>query len=794
MNKSLSAVFTAAILFFQFSILDCPAYAEWPKTPLPIEITTTPEDTEYLRGVMKDTLDSILYYRNPVTGFPSYIPENPNNQEIIKGEHIFLVFASIAIAGKTGLIPEQQAEKELLKMLDWIEKIPTADGFFMDMIHTADASAGPNKSYPTADYGFNPCGLIVAGEAYPKIRKRALKLANATRWDKIYNNSTGYIGGMLYIKPGGSIRADGSMLFLAMDMRMAIFLSIASGAAPAELWARMPRYYQERYGVRYLKPGEALGYGEQTWALGYFLDERGSEIGMSNANMAWGQICYAQDMDYPVWGWSNCLAPPGYMGFGDPNTNWSVVNAHAIAAAAPYYPNQVTKALRVLERMGCREPININGAKRRFGFRGAVNIDTKVSSGGIIPGLDQAIIFLSLANYLHDGIVWKYFQQNKTVRNGIALIPGYDNLKTEYLEIYKKRDNEGPVLPIEKSGAADSPVVVDAFKTDGEKNDLGGARGFLNSSAKIRRGTCSLNFALLNEKQCYFKESLAGTDLSRHKALKLTMRARKPGKVLTVIRISGEGGYRYLTLTSEWREFIIPLRSFLGGKDGFDYGNVNVVYKWTGMWHNRTRADELTFHPVNTANIEIKEISFLSLPKDKTDAVAAKIEDNSTILFDKKGTFDDMSATSEWRLLTAGPNAAARISITEGADGKCIACDYDFNSSGGWIALIRPAVFSIKDKRGFSFMVKNENSPGKGSYPNLDVKITDPGGSIFVHSFPGALSKTGWTTVEAPVDAFKYGWGGEKKDMIEKSTQFEFTIFSNGASRGRVYFDELRFN
>src|SRR3989338_1853053 len=92
-----------------------------------IEITTSDTDTEYLRSIMKETFDSIMYYRHPVTGIFSGNPQN--DKEMSKCDHIGIVFGCVAVGGKLGLISDEEAKRELGKALDWLEKNRAASGF-----------------------------------------------------------------------------------------------------------------------------------------------------------------------------------------------------------------------------------------------------------------------------------------------------------------------------------------------------------------------------------------------------------------------------------------------------------------------------------------------------------------------------------------------------------------------------------------------------------------------------------------------------------------------------------------
>ncbi|MFH1369225.1 MAG: glucoamylase family protein [Elusimicrobiota bacterium] len=774
------------VIFMQ--IRPVPVNAAPAKNPLPVNITTSPEDTEYLRDILKETFASIYYNRHPVTGICSYLPEKPDLNELMKTENIFLSFASVAIAGKIGLIPDEEARKEIEKTLYWLEKIPTAQGFQLDCVHTSDGSAGDNVVYALGDLGFNSCCLILVGEAYPEFKPRTEKLVNAMNWGGLYNKDAGFLAGVIRINTANnSLETIGTGMLLACDQRLAIFMAIAAGGAPPKLWDNMPRYYLSRYGVKYMKPGEGLGFGEQVWAGSYFLDERGSEIGKSCANMAWAQINYAQDMGYPAWGWSNCLSPVRYMGFGDPGTDWSIINPHAVGAAVVYYPNQVAKAFRAMEKLGVREPISAGGKKRNFGLRSSIDVDTNESPEQVIAGLDQPFIFMSLANYLYDGVVWKHFRANKTVQNGINRIEEYRKPKQEYLKLYEKRDIEGPVLPKSKINPAAPPLVIDSF--DNDINDLDGARIPRAATFQKQRGSAKITFKTNDEKVSYLTEDLVGTDLSGYNALKLVARADRPGKIMLTMRISGEGGYRPVDVTTEWKELIIPFRSFMGGKDGFDYGSKDPKLRWTGMWHDRTSGDEIGIGPFGVNSLELKEISFIALPADKLYAAAKTLKTIPETFIEKDGTLDRMDDKNAWKTLASGTETRLNLSHVKGVRGDALACDFSFGKQGGWILLNKEVNLTLNKDSIIVFNLKAEGGPA-----TLEVKVIDSTGATYMKEMKnGVKNSSVWTEIKIKSSELVYGWGGVKNDKPGKLKEFHFAIASkDGASAGRAYFDELR--
>ncbi|MBN1384480.1 MAG: hypothetical protein JW983_06365 [Elusimicrobia bacterium] len=751
-----------------------------------VEITTSEKDNEYLKGILKETLDSIMYYRNPKTGIVSADPQNDN--AFSKCDHIGLSLASIAVGGKIGLIPDEKARKEIEKTLKWVEKIPTAAGFPAEPVKTSDTRQTTKGWIAVADMGWYPCCLIVVGEAYPEFKKRIKKLLDAMDWEKMYDKNRGFLKG-LYSVDDGRFRAKGDAIILASDQRLAIFIAIASGKVPAELWEKMPRYYAERYGEKYLKPGEALGFAEQPCDMSHFIDERCSEVGKSNADMAWVQMLYALDMWYPVWGWSNCLTLHGYMGFGDPDTNWSVVNPHAVAPAITCYPNQVVKAFRKMEKLGIREPVRPDGKnEHKFGLRAGYDVDHRKAPGSVIAGLDQPIIFFSLANYLYDGIVWKLFKRNRIVRHGIDSIDEYVKPKKKYLEIYRKRDIDGPHIKYDSKVPRKKAILIDDFSRKRDKNNLKAARNKEFAKINIGKESTEIEFIGDDKNKGKLIEDLGDTDLTHYRALKLNIKGKSQGKVMLYLRISDTGGYRSIPVTTEWNEIIIPFRSFYGGRYGYDYGKENPDMNWTAMWYDRTKAKELVIEQMDVPVIEIKDMSFITASKEDIDNAASDLVARKLTKIEADGTFDRMETIYEWYHKQSGHNTTVTLDLKDGFTGKGLVCNFSLGESGGWVLMGRKVSFDLEEDSEIVFRMKST-----GGNAGLEVKLIDSTGAAYLTVLQGKIvAESDWQEIRVPVKELKYGWGGEKNTRIKDATELHFAVTSTSPVRGEIIFDDLK--
>ena len=109
-----------------------------------------------------------------------------------------------------------------------------------------------------------------------------------------------------------------------------------------------------------------------------------------------------------------------------------IVTPHASVLALSYFHKEVIENLKKLEEMGVRDPILIDGENYSFGFRDAVNWKSGKVSGKYLI-LDQAMIFLSVANYLN-GRAWHLFIEDSISKKGVSLIEDYQGSVIYFVE------------------------------------------------------------------------------------------------------------------------------------------------------------------------------------------------------------------------------------------------------------------------------------------------------------------------------------------------------------------------
>lgn len=372
----------------------------------------SPADKLYLRRLAHDTWECIDSLVEPTTGLPY---DNARRGEFTSVSNIGLYLTDIVAARDIELIGERAAEDKLALALGSFGKLKTTFGFQQCWNSVKTLQPGSNDTWVSVvDSGNLAGGLITAGNAFPKFRDGCRQLVEAMDWGRFYDPKRNVlIGG--YNNATRKFNPDWTMPFLGADSRLASFLAVASGKAPPQSWAALTRELEEREHARYLKPGWQGGGLFMQYINGLWLDDRDTFMGQSARNFAYAEMEYARAHHFPVWGWSASDSPSGkYLGWGGLQDN--VVTPHASALALGDFPQEVVANLHALEKLGARN--------EQFGFVDAIDI----SSGRITDNylmLDQSMLFLSLANYLDDGAVRRWFQSDPMVQRGRQLIVDY---------------------------------------------------------------------------------------------------------------------------------------------------------------------------------------------------------------------------------------------------------------------------------------------------------------------------------------------------------------------------------
>ncbi|MBK8574596.1 MAG: DUF3131 domain-containing protein [Elusimicrobia bacterium] len=398
-------------------------------------------DRRYLAGVYQDTWLCLAHFVSPKTGLPY---DSSRRAPATSTTNIGFYLASCAVAGRTGLLPPEEARKRLDAALTSLEKIQKFLGGFPVTWVNAETLQSTENKFSTADHLSNlTASLLVVKGIVPDLAARIDKILTPMDWGDLYEPSQGwYKGGWRLDKKDFDVHQKGwdwYYSFLGADTRFGVVWGIGTGQIPPESWPALNRKQETKYGFSYFLPGWQGGGLFMQYVTGLFIDERDTPIGKSAANFAWAQMAHADRIGAPVWGWSSSESPNGkeYLGWGDISDN--VVTPHAAGLAALYYPRRAIENLRQFQKRGARAPFKENGRSFAFGFRDSYDWKSGQVSETYLC-VDQALMFLSLANLLHEGILWKAVAVDPHVQRARREISDYAATDDTLLPLYKERD------------------------------------------------------------------------------------------------------------------------------------------------------------------------------------------------------------------------------------------------------------------------------------------------------------------------------------------------------------------
>lgn len=785
-NKSL--VFLTILIT---TIVATPPYAQ-----SRIKITTTEENTKYLWGVAKDTWACMDYFVAPETGFPY---DTEQKGEGTNTTNIGLYLTSLAAATEMGFIQREEALKKANKILDSLERLQHWEGFLTNWVNVKGAAEAEEGSNALSDFNKLPAGLIVIRQEFPELKGKCTKLLDRMNWSMFYDaNRKVLYGGFDVINK----ELMWSMELLAGDTRLATFFMIANGAAPPEAWANLKRETEEHYGMHILKPSWYGGGIFMHGICGLFLDERETEVGKSMADFAYAQMLYAQDINSPAWGWSSSTSPGGdYLGWGGLRSN--VVTPHASALAIVYYPNKVIENLRAFEKFGTRSDFEISTKKYAFGFRDAVDIDTKEISFGYITALDQGMLFLSLANYLKDGLVWKLFEKDHIVKRGKELLKIYFSPHPEYIKTYSKRDTAPLGRTKGKSVIKLTNLVIDDYNSPAEVNKLGGKRfasgctiSYIKDEVETKDGNhLKIDFNLNEVNPNYFSEELNGINLSPYNALSFYIKGDKNSRYMHSFRIDLEGRnngavYKVKGVTDKWQKIVIPFREF-GGKfsswNGLDSYWGGFITDWDQM-KKMTFLFELPQVSEGKGTIYIDNLSFEHLEDGEFQKVVLSLNNFSDSPIWEGGILDDFETKAGWSQAQE-KKATLNVNLVQGRSGNGLEVDYDLGSgkNGSWAVVEKDFYLTLPDKYTFKFYLKADGNPNF-----LEFKLIDMNGSTFGKKFDNILTEGNWKEVTIDSKDIAYWWGGDKK--LDRIKRISFAVSTKVGGKGKILIDRLGFS
>jgi uncharacterized protein DUF3131 len=391
------------------------------------------DQKDFLESLMRDTWNFINDTCDPVTGIPQNFQNGGGGHT--NSTPVGLYIASLAAASEMGLIDEKVAEQRFERLFASMEELHQDHGFFPNFF-PPDLSRIPRDGVMIiSDYNIYPAGLIVARQRWPQYAERISAYLDSIEWERLYNENDNSV---IWGYDLGANQAAGSGLWLASDARVAVTMMIGSGAAPAKVWDNMIRDPMSAKTGRIFQPGNKFGVTYISAITGLFFYEQDTEeVGETVGNLGWHQYTFSCKRGYPLWGWSNCMIPGrGYTQAGY-IPEWTVT-PHALALLIDYYPRHVTAALQRMQELGGEVPPKGCEGKQ-WGLRGCYDMERNVWGKKYLQ-LEQGMLFLALANFLHDNIVREKFVNDPLIKKGLELSSSRIKHDPELLKRWEERD------------------------------------------------------------------------------------------------------------------------------------------------------------------------------------------------------------------------------------------------------------------------------------------------------------------------------------------------------------------
>jgi hypothetical protein len=428
----------------------------WP-TRLLVDRTSLPGDDQgLLRRLAADTwrgldalsdrenglpLDNVHFGGGGIDPVAARIGDYTNVTNI--GLHLIAIVA----AHELQLLDRQQALTRLRTLLTTLEQLETYHGFFYNFYDTTTLER-TSHFISFVDSAWLTAGLIVTRNAFPDLGERCSRLIAQGNYAFFYDPVEQQMSHGYYV----NLPTDAEYRYGALytEARLGSVIAIGKGDVPAEHWFRMVRTFPAAYRWQSQRPrgpdfktvnGYQVSGGYYQWrGLRYIPSWGGSlfealmptlvldelrhaphSLGRNDWVHTTVQQRYAREvLHYPVWGMSPSSTPQGdgYAEYGVPllgvkGYQGGAVTPHAAALALTVLPAAAVANLRQL--------ISRYELYGEYGLYDAVEPMTGAVAHNYLA-LDQAMLFIALANYLQDRCIQKHFAADADIQRALPVL------------------------------------------------------------------------------------------------------------------------------------------------------------------------------------------------------------------------------------------------------------------------------------------------------------------------------------------------------------------------------------
>ncbi len=421
------------LLFLTISVLTPDDLIGFPRdTVFRIEISS--DSIQLLRRIANDTWG---YFRDIVdkkTGLPlDHIRLSPEVEigGYTSPTNIGLYIVSVISAYDLGFIEREEALSRIRKAMSAVEEMEKFGEWLFNWYDLGPLRRSTDF-ISVLDCSWFVIGLIIARQTYPEISHLCTGIIDQHDFSFFYDDSVGHMRHGYDVRKGENSPYHYGLL--CTESRAVSFLAIGKGDVPQEHYFRIHRVLpnsdvegslKDYLGVdvfegyyRYKDIRIVPSWGGSLFEFlmpALFVNEKvfaRNSLGKNDSLAAAIHIDYCLgEKGYPVWGMSPCCAPDynyreyGVSLIGEKRDGYpdGIVTPYASFLALDLLPNKVIKNIKNLLSY------DIYG---EYGFYDSVNPLTGAVAK-IYLCLDQALILISLNNYLNSGVIRERFHRDE---------------------------------------------------------------------------------------------------------------------------------------------------------------------------------------------------------------------------------------------------------------------------------------------------------------------------------------------------------------------------------------------
>ena len=436
--------------------------AGWPSRWLADRRELPAADREFLWRVARDTWRGIAAFTDRENGLPldhvrfrsgSLTVADAQIGDYVSPSSIGLYFVAVSAAVELELTTRQQALGRLRRALETLRGLERYRGMLYNFYDTT--SLEPTSRFVSfVDSAWLTAGLMVVRTSFPELAAEATAMIEERDYGFFYDPVFRQMSHGYFADRGEPSPYHYATLYT--EARLGSLIAIGKGDVPEDLWFHMVRTFPSTCTWQSLRPQsrkrkQVRGYpvmgGFYEWkGLRYVPSWGGSmfealmptllvdeqalaphSLGRNAAVHVEVQRRYAtEQLGLPVWGMSPAAdpSPDGYREYGVPVLGTrgypdTAVTPHAAALALAIEPEAAIANLRRLAAS-----YDIYGD---FGFFDSVDPRTGSVANAYLV-LDQAMLFIALANHLDDGVMQKRFAADPIAARALSILSDEDFL------------------------------------------------------------------------------------------------------------------------------------------------------------------------------------------------------------------------------------------------------------------------------------------------------------------------------------------------------------------------------